>query len=332
MATRRVACDMAEYGFLLPTRGAVLNSHSKQELSARLSAEVVGLAQRAESLGFRSVWIGDSVLAKPRPEPLTTLAAIGAATQSIQLGTGVYLPTLRDPVHVAHMTATVDQLSGGRLMLGMGVGRGDAVRREYANLDRSFERRGRLLDETLETITHLWTGESVDINGTLLNYEDAGIGFSPLRQPPIYLPYHAPTPGEPYPEYIQHRFVTYADGWLPNRISPEVYSTELEYIREILEANGRDSSTVQPAFYHNVVVAETEREALDEAKAFLTAYYPRFDDLTDEQVQKLGVYGPPDHVAAYLQTYIEAGVEHFVTRFTASNQAEQLDRFASLQP
>lgn len=70
-------------------------------------------------MGYRSVWVGDSVLAKPRLEPLSTLAAVATATSAVELGTAVYLPVLRHPIHVAHATATVDQLSGGRLSLGL---------------------------------------------------------------------------------------------------------------------------------------------------------------------------------------------------------------------
>ncbi len=83
------------FGYLLPTRGIVFSSTSTMELTARASADIVALAQRAESLGYDSAWVGDSVLAKPRFEPLVTLGAVAAATDSIGIGTAVYLPVLR---------------------------------------------------------------------------------------------------------------------------------------------------------------------------------------------------------------------------------------------
>lgn len=321
---------MVRHGFLLPTRGAVLNSDSRHELAARLDAEVLGLARRAESLGYRSVWIGDSVFAKPRPEPLTTLAAIGAATDSVLLGTGVYLPTLRDPGHVAHMTATLDQLSGGRLVLGAGVGRGDAVRHEYDNLGLPFERRGRLFDELLETLRAFWTGENISFEGQFLEYDDVGIGFTPLRTPPVYLTYRSPDGPDEFPSYLRDRFAEHADGWLPNRVSHTHYEKELGYIRSLLDEAGRDPTALEAALYHNIVIADSEREALEEARSFLTSYYPRYDDLADEDIKRLGAFGPPAHVGEYLDRFEAAGVEHFVTRFTAANQFEQLDRFSTL--
>lgn len=321
---------MVEHGVLLPTRGAVLNSRSEDELAARLRSEVVGLAERAESLGYRSVWVGDSVFAKPRPEPMTTLAAIGASTESVLLGTGVYLPTLRDPGHVAHMTATVDQLSGGRLVIGAGVGRGPAVRDEYGNLGVPFERRGRLLDETLDAVTGFWSGEEVDFAGEFVEYDGAAVGFGPLREPPIYLPYRSPDEPPEYPEYIERRFADHAAGWLPNRLSPDRYAEELAYIRGLLSDAGRDPDTLDPAFYHNVVIADTERAALDEARSFLTQYYPDYGELSDDDIRDMGAFGPPARVEAHLDAFVDAGVEHFVTRFTATNQYEQLDRFSTL--
>jgi alkanesulfonate monooxygenase SsuD/methylene tetrahydromethanopterin reductase-like flavin-dependent oxidoreductase (luciferase family) len=119
---------MVSHGFVLPTRGVVLSADDSLEQAARVQSEVIGLARRAEALGFDGVWAGDSVLAKPRLEPLSTLAAVAGATESVTLGTAVYLLQLRNPVHVAHQTATVDQVSGGRLALGVGVGVGGGSR------------------------------------------------------------------------------------------------------------------------------------------------------------------------------------------------------------
>ena len=79
------------------------------------------LADRAEQLGYDSVWVGDSIVARARHEPLSMLAAIAARTESVELGTAVLLPVLRHPVVLAHHAATVDQISEGRLILGVGI-------------------------------------------------------------------------------------------------------------------------------------------------------------------------------------------------------------------
>ncbi|MFB6129448.1 MAG: LLM class flavin-dependent oxidoreductase, partial [Salinigranum sp.] len=219
---------MSTYGYLLPTRGAVLESGGPADLAERLRTDVVELAREAEANGFDSVWVGDSVLAKPRPEPMTTLAAVGAVTDDLTLGTAVYLPTLRHPVHVAHQAATLSLLTGGRVALGMGVGRGPAVEREYANLGKPFDARGRLLDEALEVVSGLLDGGTLTYEGEFFDLRDASIGFSPAKAPGLYVPYRTLGEGEPFPPHVRDRIVAHGDGWLPIAITPETYRRGLD--------------------------------------------------------------------------------------------------------
>lgn len=328
---------MASHGYLLPTRGAVFSSRSTEELTARVQADVIGLAQRAEALGFEGVWVGDSVLAKPRLEPLSTLAAVGAATDAVTLGTAVYLPALRHPVNVAHATATVDQLSGGHLSLGVGVGVRPAERREHEQLGVPFERRGALLNDGLDVVTSLWSGEAIDHEGDATSLEDANIGFSPARTPPIYVASAAVDPERGFPRTIRERLTRFASGWLPIAITPDEYAAGLERIEALLADAGREDEPFDPAYYHDVVIADTEAEAVAEAKSFYERYYsaddPSYDDsdgLSEEAVRERGTFGPPELVSNALDRYREAGVETFVTRFLATNQREQLARYAEL--
>src|ERR1700739_3716007 len=85
------------------------------------TGRLLDLAVRAEALGFDSVWVGDSLPARPRHDPLTLLAAVAAGARKVQLGTAVFLPALRNPVVLAHQLATLDQISEGRLGLGAGT-------------------------------------------------------------------------------------------------------------------------------------------------------------------------------------------------------------------
>src|SRR4029077_4466095 len=102
-------------GLLLPSREALLWADSDL-------AFVVEAARRAEKAGYDSVWAGDSLLARPRGEPLTLLAAVAGATSRVTLGTAVLLPLLRHPVSLAHVLATVDRIAFGRLVVGVGPG------------------------------------------------------------------------------------------------------------------------------------------------------------------------------------------------------------------
>src|SRR5467141_407120 len=97
----------ARIGYLLPTREQVMEGRPE-------AAPLLALAERAEGLGYDSIWVGDSILARPRHDPLTLLAAVAARTRRVELGTAVLLPALRNPVVLAHQVATLDRLAEGR--------------------------------------------------------------------------------------------------------------------------------------------------------------------------------------------------------------------------
>jgi alkanesulfonate monooxygenase SsuD/methylene tetrahydromethanopterin reductase-like flavin-dependent oxidoreductase (luciferase family) len=318
---------MPEYGFLMPTREIVLSSSDPETLTAKSQTEVVEMARRAEAVGFDSAWVGDSVLAKPRLEAFTTLAAVGAATDALKLGTAVYLPPLRDPVHVAHLTATLNQLCGGRFRFGVGVGGGPDVRAEYENLNVPFDQRGARLTELLSVVTDLWSGDSVDHDGQFYSLEKASIGFGPVRDPAVYIPTAAFNPTAGFPTPIRERLVTYGDGWLPISLSPGDYRISLSRLYEILADAGQDTTTFTPAIYLDVVVEPDEETALAEARAFYDRYYPDWDTLTAEEIHQRGAFGPASKVETRLGEYVDAGAETLVIRFAATNQREQFERF-----
>ena len=107
-------------GLLLGTRGLVMRA--QREGTAVDAGVMLDLAERAEAAGLHSVWVGDSLLSKPRLEPVAALAAIAVRTSRVRIGTAVMLPAIRHPVPLAHSLATVDVLSHGRLVVGAGVG------------------------------------------------------------------------------------------------------------------------------------------------------------------------------------------------------------------
>lgn len=321
---------MSSYGYLVPTRGSVLTSDDSQTLAAKTAADVIGLAQRAEAFGFDSVWVGDSVLAKPRHDALSTLAALATATDAVDLGTAVHLPALRHPIHVAHQTATIDQLSGGRLRFGVGVGRGSAVEAEHAALDVPFRERGARLDELLDVVTGLWSGDAVDYDGEFYQVSDASIGFEPVRDPPIYVASAAFDPADGFPRRIRERLLKHGSGWLPIGVDPDAYAQALDRIRSLLSKADRSSAAFDPALYLDVVVDLDESRAIETARQFYERYYPSRDELTDQQIRDRGVFGSPEDVAATLEAYEDVGVERFVVRFTARDQRAQLRRFTDL--
>ena len=146
-------------GYLLPTRERIMRGNHD-------ASTILDLASRAEGLGFDSVWIGDSLLARPRHDPITMLAAIAARTRVVELGTAVLLPALRNPVVLAHQFATLDQISLGRIILGVGIAADvPNIRAEFAAAGVPFEKRVGRMMEGLRLCQAFWRGKPVDWDG-----------------------------------------------------------------------------------------------------------------------------------------------------------------------
>ncbi|MBI2131475.1 MAG: LLM class flavin-dependent oxidoreductase [Candidatus Tectomicrobia bacterium] len=164
MAERKV-----KLGVLLPTRGVLLWNRGVPEIGP-----IVDLAVRAEELGYDSVFVGDSVLAKPRLEALSVLSALAVKTRRVKLGTAVFLPCLRDPVFLAYQVATLDVISGGRVILGVGIGppKPQECEHEFETLGVPFRKRMFYLQERMTLMRRLWT-------------EDAGAQADPAPRPHV---------------------------------------------------------------------------------------------------------------------------------------------------
>src|SRR5437660_8625955 len=172
-----------ELGVLLPTREAVMSGRPE-------TGSMLAMAERAEATGFDSVWIGDSITAKPRHEPLTLLAAVAARTKRVRLGTAVLLPALRNPVVLAQIVATLDRITEGRVILGVGIAAdAPAIRKEFAAAGVPWDRRvGRFL-ETLEICRALWSRDHVAFHGKHFTLDDVTMEPKPPRAggPPIWI-------------------------------------------------------------------------------------------------------------------------------------------------
>src|SRR6266436_3815962 len=214
-------------GYLLPTREQIMEDRPE-------AAPLLDLAERAEGLGYDSIWVGDSILARPRHEPLTLLSAVAARTKRAELGTAVLLPALRNPVVLAHGIATLDQISEGRFILGVGIASDVAnIRAEFVACGVPFEKRvGRML-EGLRLARELWTGKPVSWNGRWV-MENATVGPVPYRPggPPIWIGGMV----RPSLERVGRLY----DGWFPNSPDPERWRTQWAEIGAIAREAERD--------------------------------------------------------------------------------------------
>src|SRR3712207_2710559 len=165
-------------GILIPTRAAVIASAGRPPLD-----ECWAMARHADAAGYDAVWVGDSVVARPRLEVMTTLAHLAAITARVRLGTAVLLPALRQPVVLAHQIANVDQASGGRVVVGVGVGGSDAsLAAEWAAVGMDFKRRARRLEEHVTVWRQLWAGEPVSYTGSGFTLAQHTIGPLPWNE------------------------------------------------------------------------------------------------------------------------------------------------------
>jgi len=298
-------------GLLLPTREAVLTESPD-------AGALVELAERAEEAGFDSVWAGDSLLARPRFEPLTLLAAVAARTRRVELGTAVLVAPLRNPVLLAHACATVDQVARGRLILGIGFGaKGPATRHEFAMAGTEYEHRATSMREQMEICRLLWSGEEVSYEGKFWQLEKARMLPKPFRPggPPLWVGGSGPT--------AIRLTARHADGYFPNSGSPGLLRESWQAVQQ--GASGRKTPLL--ALYSSVNVGPDKPLAKRELEAFIERYY----NAPYEAISKRQgcVAGSAEECAAWLAGYIEQGVEHLVLRLASNNQAEQFQRVVS---
>lgn len=303
-----------KFGILLPTREVILSGRADP-------SSIYDLADRTEVLGFHSVWVGDSVIAKPRLDALTTLAAVGARTRRIRLGTAVYLAALRNPVLVAHMVATVDWLSGGRVDLGIGYSRpNDPVQEhEYKVLGHDPAKRIKMSEELVQIIRKLWRENDVSYAGNFSTFEHVTVEPKPVQLGgvPIWLASNNIEPG-------LKRVARMADGWLNNITDPRTYRECLEKIRAYAADAGRDPQAIEPGLYFTL--AAGGEDAIREGQNFLSQYYNRPYEAVAKAM--LCVMGSWDQVMDQIQAYCEAGARTIVLRFATSDQLRSLETCA----
>jgi alkanesulfonate monooxygenase SsuD/methylene tetrahydromethanopterin reductase-like flavin-dependent oxidoreductase (luciferase family) len=304
---------MVDVGILLPTREAVMSDRPAV-------APMLAMAERAEAFGFSSVWVGDSLTARPRHEPLTLLAAVAARTRRVALGTAVLLPALRHPLILAHAVATLDRISEGRLILGVGIAADTpATRKEFESAGVPFRQRVGRCVETLDVCRALWQGRGTTIQGRYWTLDDVAIGPTPHRPggPPIWWGGGGET---------ALREAARAQGWFPIDPRPEFFRDGWSRIEAAASAVGRPPHDITAALYTTIVLGDRDT-AQAELEQFLSSYY---NVPAAAMLKRQACYaGPAECCAEWMQPFIESGVTHLILRFAgASDQVTQLERAA----
>jgi alkanesulfonate monooxygenase SsuD/methylene tetrahydromethanopterin reductase-like flavin-dependent oxidoreductase (luciferase family) len=303
-------------GLLLPTRELAITGDFTV-------APIIDFAQQAEELGFASLWTGDSLYARPRLDPFIVLAAVATATSRVTVGTAAITAALRHPLIGAAMTASLDQASAGRLVLGVGAGFPvPQTEEEFVAVGVPFAGRAGRLDETVAFWRAAWRGETEHTGRTF-----SGTGLDRLpstarpQGPPVWLA-SSDTPR------VQRRVAERYDGWMPFLPTPQAYEAAWEKILELAAGHGRPADAITPAFYATLNVNPDRARAEAELEEYVQGYYGRPLEFMS-QIQAYG-YGTAEECAEWLAGYVRAGARHIVVRVGSLTPANQLKDIAQL--
>ena len=258
----------------------------------------IQFARRAEEAGVDSVWVYDR-LAFENPEPLTLLGAIAAVTSRVRIGPNVLLPAIRPPALLAKMLATIDQISGGRLILGVGAG---SKTDDFAGVETSFERRGKRLDEALEILKLAWKGGPVRYRGEFYDIDAGPIGPLPVQRP------HPPIWVGGFEEPAFRRVARFGDAYLATSArGPLFLQQAMEKIRLYAQEQGRDPETILPAAVVHTALADDRGSALALAKRYFLHYRG-----PDAEVPPHIMMGNESQCLQTAREYLDAGAQALI--------------------
>jgi alkanesulfonate monooxygenase SsuD/methylene tetrahydromethanopterin reductase-like flavin-dependent oxidoreductase (luciferase family) len=323
---------MPSFGLTLANRGVIIGAVTVPQL--------FDMAKRGEESGvFDAVWVGDSLLAKPRLESIALLSALAVVTKKVRLAVGC-MATFphRHPALLAQQWTSLDVISGGRAWLAVCLGgpneQSPAQALEHAVMGiKDTERVGRL-EEGIVILRKLFNEEKASYKGKYYQFDGVTIQPRPLQNPlPIWIASN-PTgltwkDGASAPQAAVERglrrVARLADGWMTNKVTPEEFKSQWTRILTMAKEEGRDPSKIGTALYHNININEDRKAALDETKAFLDKYYT--SNFSNKFVEGFTTLGSPKQCIDELKAYFNAGLEHITLRMTSWDQTAQLQRF-----
>jgi probable F420-dependent oxidoreductase len=257
---------------------------------------------RIEELGYDSAWTSEHLFFfVPMFDTMTVMAAMAAVTERVKLGTAVTLLPLRQAAWTAKEVASVDIISDGRVILGVGVG--GEYPKEFEAAGVPVKERGARTDEAIKVMKLLFTENNVTFEGRFTKLPGVTLGPKPKQPggPPIWVAGRS--------EAAMRRAGRLGDGYVPYLFSPERFREGWAKVREYAEKAGRDPDAITPAIYQFIAVADTYEEGKKMALADLQMRYNQpFEKVVDRYV----VMGNAADCARRLADFAEAGVEHFI--------------------
>ncbi len=303
----------------MPSRGSAIRFGVS--LPPHPPAEQLGLAERVEVLGFDSLWCGDHIsFHTPLYESLTLLAFYAARTRSIKVGTAVYLLALRHPTAVAKITSTLDVLSGGRLIFGVGVGGENP--KEFEACGVPMSERGARVNEGIEVLRALWTQTPASFSGRFVKFDGVSIDPKPVQPggPPIWIGGRS--------DAALRRAGRLGDGWVSYVVTADRYRQSVEKIRAAALAAGRDLDRFETAHLAFITIGKDyEKAKAAWVKRLSRRYNQDFGPLAD----KYGLIGTAAQCIEQLERFVEAGCRYFLLNPISEphDEGEQIEALAS---
>jgi probable F420-dependent oxidoreductase len=280
------------------------------------TATVRAVAQQAEALGFRDLWVTENTLDHVTCfDPVVVLTYAAAVTTRIRLGASVVVLVTHSPLTVAHQWATLDHVSGGRAILGVGLGR----EHHYRQFEVPEAGRVRRFREEVELIKALWTQQSVTFRGRFYRLEDATMAPKPVQRPhpPIWM-------GVGHPDAVR-RAASIGDGWMGSGGSSIAeFGRSVPVLREALAAAGRDPDGFPISKRIFVAVDERPEVARAELQRWFTEVYHN-----PAGTEASGIYGTPEQVRERLEEVIAMGANHLLLN-AVSRHEEQTQALAEV--
>ncbi len=319
-----MARPRVRFGLTLSNRGVITGAATLEDLYS--------LARVADrEVVWDSVWVGDSVLAKPRLDALVLLGALAAITERVKLGPACMASTpLRDALLLAYQWASLDFLSKGRSIFVACQGQpgpgGGQFEDEFATFRIDPSSRMRRMEEAIEILRLTSSQENVSYHGEYNRFDNVTILPRPVQQPiPIWVTANPPGDKPRMRERALRRVARLGNGWMSTMDTPESFATNLQAIRQYAAEAGRElPPDFEACLYYNVNVNDDRKAAFQEAKRYLDAYYGV--DYDPALVERWVALGSPRECIQQIQAFIDAGATTITLRLASYDQQGQLER------
>ena len=313
-----------KYGLTLSNRSVLLGMSTVSEM-LDLAVE----ADRAEV--WDSVWVGDSIFAKPRLDAMVALGALAARTERVRLGVGCMASMpLRDALLSAYQWLSFDSLSGGRSIFvacqGQREAGGGKFAEEFAAFGIDPGTRSRRMEEAIEILRLVSETENASYEGTYNRFENVTVLPRPVQRPlPIWVTAN-PNPAFPkLSERALRRVARMGDGWMTTANTPQSLSTNLAAIRRYADEEGRPlDASFEACLYYNIHVTEDRERGMEEVVSYLRDYYSV--DYDRAFLDRWVAIGDPGRCVDLIREFVDAGVTTVTLRLVGYDEAAQFRR------